>query len=161
MNRKALLWIPALILVLSASGLLIHKLAQPTPLPMPEEIGGLLADCLAQGKVLVFPSGEATICSDSSVAPMPGIALWERGIDGDLRPASAGLYTGLQVPAPINLLPAQALEGLPGVGQAVAARIVEERSRRPFTNTADLQRVSGIGPKLSQQIGPMLDFAAP
>ena len=48
----------------------------------------------------------------------------------------------------INTATAEELQGLPGVGQATAAAIVEEReSGGPFTSPEDIMRVSGIGEK--------------
>jgi competence protein ComEA len=45
------------------------------------------------------------------------------------------------------------LEALGGVGTALAARVVEERARRPFTDWADARRrVNGLGPKLAARL---------
>jgi competence protein ComEA len=43
------------------------------------------------------------------------------------------------------------LDTLPGVGPAIAERIVEER---PYSTLADLQRVRGIGPATLERIRP-------
>jgi competence protein ComEA len=53
--------------------------------------------------------------------------------------------------APIdpNTATAAELDRLPGIGPSLAARIVEERDRRPFTSVADLTRVRGIGAALA------------
>lgn len=40
------------------------------------------------------------------------------------------------------------LEELPGVGPGLAKRIIAARQQKPFSSLADLDRVSGIGPKL-------------
>lgn len=49
---------------------------------------------------------------------------------------------------------------LPGVGPALARRIVEERTDGgPFRDTADLERVRGIGPVLAARLAPLLSFA--
>jgi DNA uptake protein ComE-like DNA-binding protein len=45
----------------------------------------------------------------------------------------------------LNSADAAALEELPGVGPALAARILEERRKRPFGGVEDLVRVRGIG----------------
>lgn len=46
------------------------------------------------------------------------------------------------------------LEGLPGVGPALAARIV---AGRPYTRLADLDAVKGIGPKKLAALGPLVE----
>jgi competence protein ComEA len=52
------------------------------------------------------------------------------------------------------------LERLPGVGPALAARIVADRERRgPFGSLAGLDRVSGIGPHLLERLGPAVTFS--
>lgn len=48
-----------------------------------------------------------------------------------------------------NTASAEDLTRLPGVGPSLAARIIEERERRPFASLDDLQRVRGIGPALA------------
>lgn len=48
----------------------------------------------------------------------------------------------------INVAPAPDLEGLPGIGPALAARIIAYREEHgPFESIDDLVRVSGIGSK--------------
>jgi competence protein ComEA len=48
----------------------------------------------------------------------------------------------------VNLASAEELERLPGIGPALAARIVAHREAHgPFRTVDDLLRVSGIGPK--------------
>lgn len=50
------------------------------------------------------------------------------------------------LPIDVNRADAEALLDLPGIGPALAARIVEARRERPFTSIRDLERVRGIGP---------------
>lgn len=58
-----------------------------------------------------------------------------------------------------NTASAEELDRLPGVGPAVADRIVEERARGgPFRSAADLARVPGIGPKAVERIAPYLSL---
>jgi comEA protein len=53
----------------------------------------------------------------------------------------------------INTADATALEGLPGVGPAKAKAIVEYRSQNgPFKAVSDLEKVSGVGPKIVDRL---------
>ncbi|MFO0787403.1 MAG: helix-hairpin-helix domain-containing protein [Phycisphaerales bacterium] len=55
----------------------------------------------------------------------------------------------------INSAPPEELEKLPGIGPALAARIVEDRAKNgKFSRLEDLDRVKGIGPKLLERIRP-------
>jgi uncharacterized protein YoxC len=62
-------------------------------------------------------------------------------------------------PAHVNLNRAsqESLIALPGVGQALAARIV---AHRPFASTDDLLAVPGIGPQLLERLRPYVVFDA-
>jgi len=54
------------------------------------------------------------------------------------------------------------LARLPGIGPALAARIVEDREGRgPFLTPADLLRVSGIGPAILARVEEVLDLSNP
>lgn len=56
----------------------------------------------------------------------------------------------------VNTASKAQLERLPGVGPAMAERIIEERKRRPFTNPDDLDRVKGIGAKKLEKMRPYI-----
>lgn len=56
----------------------------------------------------------------------------------------------------VNTASKAQLERLPGVGPAMAERIIEERQRRPFTNPDDLDRVKGIGAKKLEKMRPYI-----
>ena len=48
----------------------------------------------------------------------------------------------------------------PGIGQSLAARIVEYRQANgPFANVEDLRKVRGIGASLYAQIAPLVTVA--
>jgi competence protein ComEA len=53
----------------------------------------------------------------------------------------------------LNSAPAAALETLPGIGPALAGRIVEYRTAHGrFTRIEQIQDVPGIGPKLFDRV---------
>lgn len=57
----------------------------------------------------------------------------------------------------LNRASAQELEALPGIGPVLAGRIVAYRAANgPFRHVDDLINVSGIGPKLLEQLRPHL-----
>lgn len=55
----------------------------------------------------------------------------------------------------INKASAQGLEGLPGVGPALAGRIV---AGRPYRSVDDLDRVKGIGKKTLEKLRPLVEL---
>jgi len=71
---------------------------------------------------------------------------------GESAPA-AGQETALN----INTASAADLDGLPGIGQSIAQRIVEYRTANgPFQSVEDLQKVKGVGPALFAKIASLI-----
>ena len=60
-----------------------------------------------------------------------------------------------------NTAPVVELRRLPGIGPGLAAEILRERESRPFTGSADLERVAGIGPATLRRLEPYLAFGRP
>lgn len=59
----------------------------------------------------------------------------------------------------VNRATAEELEALPGVGPAIARRIVEWRTANgPFRTPSDLEKVPGIGPRLRERLEPRVYF---
>lgn len=57
----------------------------------------------------------------------------------------------------INRATVEQFEGLPGIGPALAQRIVEERKARgPFRSIEDLRNVKGLGEKRLKRLRPLL-----
>lgn len=68
-------------------------------------------------------------------------------------PAPAPAAPGALVRININTATAAELELLPGIGPALAARIVEDREKKgPFKSVDDLDRVRGIGPETIRKL---------
>ncbi len=70
---------------------------------------------------------------------------------------SGGQLLTLGLTIDLNQASQEDLEALPGIGPALAARVLEHRRQHgPFKRLEDLEQVSGIGPKKLAQITPFL-----
>lgn len=56
----------------------------------------------------------------------------------------------------VNEASDEALQALPGIGPALARRIVEERGRGRFKSVEELARVRGIGPATVERLRPLV-----
>jgi len=66
-------------------------------------------------------------------------------------------FNGATTPVSINLAPREELERLPGVGPALAARIVEHRERHgPFRRLEHLLLVRGISERRLRELRPFI-----
>jgi competence protein ComEA len=73
---------------------------------------------------------------------------------GGYRDAGPGFPAGR---VDLNRASKEELMALPGIGEVLADRIIEERTTGgPFRAPADVQRVSGIGPKTFEKIQPLI-----
>ena len=75
---------------------------------------------------------------------------------GDARPQSVASKGRPLRAVMINRASAQELEQLPGIGPAMALRIIERRRSRAFTSPEDLLDVKGIGPKTLERLRPYI-----
>lgn len=102
--------------------------------------GGLADDADASAINLARPvtDGEQLVVPVESEAPPAGPS------------AGSGSAPGL---VSVNTADAAALEELPGIGPALAARIIDWRDTEgPFATVDDLLAVSGIGPKVLESL---------
>ncbi|NVM21946.1 MAG: helix-hairpin-helix domain-containing protein [Desulfobacterales bacterium] len=73
---------------------------------------------------------------------------------------SAGKRLSLGIPIEVNEAQVEDLALIPGVGQALARRIIEFReSHGPFKTWNDLRRVKGIGPRKVESFRSYLELA--
>lgn len=67
----------------------------------------------------------------------------------------------LTQPIDINRATAEELQRLPGIGPKLSQRIVEEREKNRFQSVEDLRRVSGIGPRVFERLRPYITVGWP
>ena len=83
----------------------------------------------------------------------PGQAAAGEEAEGGVGGATASTTNGL---VNINTADAETLDTLPGIGPALAGRIIAFRSAQPFRTIDELERVSGIGPKTMVKLRPLI-----
>jgi len=72
----------------------------------------------------------------------------------------ASVAVAAQTPAvgkiDLNKATAEQLTSLPGIGESIAARIVEYRAKTPFTSIEQIMEVKGIGQKTFDKIKDLI-----
>ncbi len=121
------------------------------------------------------PTGEADLDKLNLAAPLQdGVHIYVprkgeepsvgRGSTSSGAPGAEGFASssgkeGTSLRVNVNTAPPSELEKLPGIGPALAERMVEERTRNgPFRGLQDLRRVSGIGDAKIAQMAPFVVF---
>jgi competence protein ComEA len=95
-------------------------------------------------------------------APPPSAPVAREGVarQESTRPRHGRVDDGM--PLDVNLASAADFERLPGVGRALAARIVDVRTREgPFGSVDDLRRVRGVGEATLDRLRPRLAVNTP
>lgn len=100
-----------------------------------------------------------TINADTEYTSPTSTAL--TGSTGEKIGIQRGRKESPRTPIDINRASAAELCQLPGVGSVLAHRIIQEREKGPFRALSDLRRVSGIGPKTLEKLGPFVTFSTP
>ena len=81
------------------------------------------------------------------------------GLCHESSPTTRGEVAAPTVPTPVDLNAAnpEQLDTLPGIGPALAARIVAYRDEHgPFTEVEQLNKVKGIGARTLEKLRPLL-----
>jgi competence protein ComEA len=140
-ERRALLFVAAV----AALGLGVRGLRAVTSGQDSDAPGAALAAQMAAVDSAVTAGGRPRRAKAAAKAAPPGE-----------RPSTA--------PEPVDVDRADAaeLDRLPGIGPALAQRIVEDRGLRgPFGSLERLQDVRGIGPALASRLAPLVTFSGP
>lgn len=86
----------------------------------------------------------------------------EKGAGRKARPPRAAATPATPVLVDVDTADSLALASLPGVGPALARRIVLERSARgSFGGLEALDAISGVGPRLLARLAPHVTFSGP
>jgi competence protein ComEA len=154
-ERRALGVLLGLLLLAS----LARWIERPRPLltDLPELDIAALEDASRAAK----PTPRASRADGSGAPARPGTggSAADAGAAGGAVGAGARADAGVRVD--VNMADVRELQRLPGIGPAVAQRIVEERSNGVFTSLDDLQRrVRGIGPALAARLGEHVTLPA-
>lgn len=83
------------------------------------------------------------------------VALADPLTDGEVVQVPALTASGGVERVSLNSASLEALQGLPGVGPAIAGRIV---AHRPFARVDDLLHVPGIGPRTLERLRPLVSL---
>jgi competence protein ComEA len=79
----------------------------------------------------------------------------------DMHRTSGKKETTLSSTLDVNRATQEELQRLPGIGPKMSQRILDERARAPFKSVDDLRRVSGIGPKTLDKLRPYVRVGDP
>jgi competence protein ComEA len=80
---------------------------------------------------------------------------------GKAEKAPSGKLAALTEPIDVNHAALTELQKLPGIGPKMSQRIVDEREKRPFATVEELRRVTGIGPKTLEKLKPLVTVGEP
>lgn len=118
---------------------------------------GALADQISQVDSAIAVGGARR--RDPTARP-PSRANAGREKRPPVKAPSAPVVSAPAGPVDVDLATPEELDRLPGIGPALAARIVEDRERNgPFGSLAGLDRVKGIGPALAERLRPHVTFS--
>lgn len=102
----------------------------------------------------VSQKGDEAVTRPARPTLPPDSVASSHALDGDERMTTGKKEAQLAGPIDINRASATELQRLPGIGPKLSERIIDERGKRPFKSVDDLRRVYGIGPKTVERLRP-------
>lgn len=108
------------------------------------------------GKTLDHLRPWVTVSDPAEPAARPVETLERKPPPPPAAPSGSGKLRPGDPPIDVNTAPVSELMRLPGVGQVLAERIADFRSREAFNTPDDLRKVRGIGPKTMEGIRPFV-----
>jgi competence protein ComEA len=105
-------------------------------------------------KVEALPTIRAQIAEPQDQLARSAVGAKPASVASPTDPLLAKKFQPGEAAIDINTAPVTQLLRLPGVGQTLAARIIVEREKQPFSSVEDLRRVSGVGAKTLEKIRP-------
>lgn len=141
-NERKGLWFLALVAI-SGSGVRVWRSHAPTP-------------PAAEARALERQIGRV----DSSRAAGKAKRAARDSARSKKKPPKSSIQNPMAAaPLDLDAAPAEAIEALPGIGPALARRIVAHRdSAGPFGGMAHLCDVRGIGPAMAERLRPLVTF---
>ena len=109
---------------------------------------------LGLGLINLWPRLTVHLARINVVAPAQPIQSFVMGPNSPST-LKAGPVTPITTPVNLNTASQAEIESLPGVGPALASRILEGR---PYSTLDDLDKVKGIGPKLLERLRPLVSL---
>jgi competence protein ComEA len=104
------------------------------------------------------------VCNRLGAAIVAGVMFVGSGVGQGLQAAGQETRSAAAAPAPLNLNSATTadLEKLPGVGAAMAARILEYRQKSGgFKKVEELMNIQGIGERNFLRLKPLVTVTPP
>ncbi len=107
-------------------------------------------------KKQVLPRALGAMALALAAVTLAAYCLTGRPAETDIRAMPPSLHDGQALALDLNTATAEQLDELPGIGPALAERIMEAR---PLAGPEDLMDVSGIGPATYEAIAPYITFS--